>query len=153
MLVAIALKDIDAEKELIECLDGYKISKADMELMREYDFLFPQGSGKIVLNHDGTRQLLLLKIDYEDEIRKYQTILDVYEKARAEKITKAISLSAIKLNLHLLVRLGKIIGLLSSARFNFLKEPERVFIEFDNYKNSFALVMPMRNDENITDQE
>lgn len=124
-----------------------------MELMRENDFLFPQESGKIILNHDGTRQLLLHKIDYEDENRKYQTILDVYEKARAEKITKAISLSAIKLNLHLLERLGKSIGLLSSARFNFLKELERVFIAFDNYKNSFALVMPMRDDENITDQE
>lgn len=148
MMVAIALKDIEAEKELIDCLNGYKMLKADMELLREYEIIFPQEGGKIILNHDGTRQLLLYNIDYKDEGKEYQTILDIYKKAKSEKITKAISLSAIMLNLYSLERLAKIIGFSSSARFNFLKEPQRVFIEFDNYKNSFALVMPML-DENF----
>ena len=145
-LVALSLKDIDADKALMECLEGYKMKREDMQFMNGYEYLFPKADGTIVLNLDGTRQLVLCKINFDDAEKKYQTIIDICEKAKAEVKTKSTSISKIKMRLSLIERIGKAVGFSNSVRFNFMKEPDRVFLEFGNYKNSFALVMPMMDD-------
>lgn len=146
VILALSLTDIDADKTLIDCLNGYKMHYSDMQMMNAYDRLFPETNGKLVLNYEQTRILQMQPLDFDDSEKKYQTILDHLTKAKAELKTNAESISKIKMGLYLMERVGKAVGFLNSARFNFLKTPNRVFLEFDNYKNSFAIVMPMQDD-------
>lgn len=132
--------------DLMECLANRKIHYSDMQMLNEYDRIIPVESGKIILNDEHTRILQLPTLEFDDEKKKYQTIIDIFQKGKKEFKTHSVSVSKIKLGLYLLERLGKAVGFLNSARFNFLKEPSRVFLEFDNYKNSFAIVMPMMDD-------
>ena len=146
VILALSLTDIEADKPLIDCLNGYKMHYSDMQMMNAYDRLFPQSNGKLVLNDEHTRILQLRRLEFEDSERKYQTILDHFNKAKAEIETHSESISKIKIGLYLMERVGKAVGFLNSARFNFLKSPSRIFLAFDNYKKSFALVMPMIDD-------
>jgi len=145
--VALSLKDFDVEEKLIACLEGRKMSREDFKFMCEYEWLYPQENGKLFLNSEGTRVLNLKTLDDDDSEKKYQKIFDIYELAKSDRISKAVALNKIKINLHLLERLSKTVGNLNSARFIFLKELPRVFIEFEFHKNSFALVMPMLDDD------
>ena len=146
ILLALSLSDIDADKELIKCLEGFKMHYSDMQMLNGYDRLFPAESGKLFLNYELTEILQLHPLDYEDSEKKYQTIIDIFQKGKAELKTNADAISKIKIGLYLMERLGKAVGTLNSARFNFLKNPNRVFLEFDNYKKSFAIIMPMKDD-------
>jgi hypothetical protein len=146
VMLALSLTDIDADKSLIDCLNGYKMHRTDMQMMNAYERLIPEASGKISLNEEHTRILQLQPLDYADAENKYQTILEIFHKTQRELTTHKDSISKIKLGLYLLGKLSKAVGFLNYARFIFLKEPNRVFLEFDAYKNSFALVMPMIDD-------
>lgn len=149
VMLSLSLFDIDADEPLIACLNGYKMHHSDMQMIREYTRLFPDGNGKIFLNVEHTRILQLHPLDYNDSEKKYLKILHLLNKAKSEVQTNADSVSKIKFGLSLLERLGKAVGFLNTARFNFLKNPTRVFLEFDNYKNSFAIVMPMMDDVSL----
>lgn len=149
MILALSLTDIEAEKELIDCINGFKMHYSDMKLMHSYDRLFPDKNGRIFLNEEKSRILQLQHFEFDDENKNYLKITELFQKGMAELKTHSESISKIKIGLYLLERIGESVGFMNSARFNFLKNPSRVLLEFDNYKKSFAIVMPMMDDVSL----
>jgi hypothetical protein len=144
MVLALSLTDIETEQELIDCINGFKIHHSDMELMQSYEYLFPDTNGRIFLNEEKSRMLQLQSFEFNDVERKYLQIPELSQKGLAELETHSENISNIKINLSLLEKIAKSVGSHHNAvRFNFLKNPQRVLLEFDYYENSFAIVMPM----------
>lgn len=121
VLLAISLTDIEADKHLIDCINGFKMHYSDMQLMHSYERLFPDNSGRIFLNEEKSRILQLQHFEFNDEDKKYLKIIDLFQKGMAELKTHSESISKIKIGLNWLVQIGESVGYLNSARFNFLK--------------------------------
>ncbi len=146
VIMALSLTDIEADKQLIDCINGFKMHYSDMQLMHSYEELFPDNDGRIFLNEEKSRILQLQHLEFNDQDKKYLKIIELIQKGTAELKTHSESISKIKIGLYLLQQIGESVGFLNSARFNFLNNPNRVLLEFDNYKKSFAVFMPMMDD-------
>lgn len=146
VLLALSLTDIEAAQELIDCINGFKMHYLDMELIQSHERLFPDTNGRIFLNEEKSRILQLQSFEFNDDERKYLKIPELTHKSLAELETHSEKTSKVKIYFSLLEKISKSVGSNNAVRFNFLNNPKRILLEFDNYKNTSAIVMPMMDD-------
>ena len=145
LIVALSLNDdINNNKLLINCLNGHKIRKADMQMLNYFNRLFPTSDGIIFLNDDHTMQLDIKSLSTYNSDNEYLKIIEYINKAKIDAKKNKNSESKIKINMLLLQKMGNAISFNDSARFYFL-DGKRVFVEFNGYENSCAVFL-QKND-------
>lgn len=144
ILAAISLQDleIDLFNYPIEQLEGRKIHRIDFKILSEKKDVYFEDDGIIRLYEEGTIQLHMPKIEVNDTNYFPHKILN-FCKIMKEDLKNKKAIHKIKINLKLIERMSKMFEHSVIARFRFVGTSPQIFVEFEKYRNSYGLIMPM----------